>query len=179
MGKFGDKSIAFLTSQMDRLGIPQDQRESFINNMYDFSRQVRNIESDNDPMRVPGIEGNTAKGVYQFTDDSVVTGKNRMETLGYAERPGWNPYTDEYISSISDNPQEWTDEHADDMFLANIFAQTGSDRYITDIGRGNIDARKDAYYQFHHTRPDDATIRRVDKEMLVDNILTEQGADAF
>lgn len=167
---FGDKSIEFLNAQMDRLNIPEDQRDAFTSNMYDFSRQVRNIESDNDPMRVPGIEGNTAKGVYQFTDDSVTTGKNRMANMGFDT---------EYIEGIGSNPQEWSDEQADDMFLANFFAQPGSDRYITDIGRGNVDARKDAYYQFHHTNPDEATRRRVDKEMVVDNVVTEQGADAF
>ena len=167
---FGDKSIEFLNAQMDRLNIPEDQRDAFISNMYDFSRQVRNIESDNDPMRVPGIEGNTAKGVYQFTDDSGTTGKNRMANMGFDT---------EYIEGIGSNPQEWSDEQADDMFLANFFAQSGSDRYITDIGRGNVDARKGAYYQFHHTNPDEATRRRVDKEMLVDNVVSEQGADAF
>ena len=167
---FGDKSVEFLNTQMDRLNIPEDQRDAFSKNMYDFSRQVRNIESDNDPMRVPGIEGNTAKGVYQFTDDSVTTGKNRMANMGFDT---------EHIEGIGSNPQEWSDEQADDMLLANFFAQSGSDRYITDIGRGNVDARKDAYYQFHHTNPDEATRRRVDKEMLVDNVVSEQGADAF
>ena len=69
----------------------------------------------------------------------------------------------EYIREIDNNPHNWTDEHADSIFLANMFAQRGSDKLLRKIGYGELQARKDAYYKFHHTDPDDATIKRVDK----------------
>ena len=175
---FTDNIMNFLSAQMDRLGIPEERRDAFTENMFDFSRQVRNIESDDEIMAVPrkedGTLASTAKGVYQFLDDSVDTGRNRMRTLGYNERPDWNPFTEEFIRSIKDNPQEWSDEQADAMFLANMFSQTGSDRFMKGIGAGSLQDRKDAYYKFHHTNPDDATESRVDDMMLIDEVLDDK-----
>ena len=169
---FTDNIMNFLNAQMDRLGIPEERRDAFTENMFDFSRQVRNIESDDNPRAA--AKTSSAKGVYQFTDDSVDTGRNRMRTLGYNERPDWNPFTEEFIRSIKDNPQEWSDEQADAMFLANMFSQTGSDRFMKGIGAGSLQDRKDAYYKFHHTNPDDATRSRVDDIMLIDEVLDDK-----
>jgi hypothetical protein len=124
----------------------------FCRNLHEFSNQVRTIESDNNPDAA--AKTTSAKGVYQFTDDSVQTGKNRMYNMGF-ER--------EYIREIDNNPHNWTDEHADSIFLANMFAQRGSDKLLRKIGYGEIEPRKEAYYKFHHTDPDKATIKRVDK----------------
>ena len=180
---FADNIMSFLEAQMDRLGVKEEKRDAFTENMFDFSRQVRNIESDNKIMAVPrkkdGTLASSAKGVYQFLDDSVDTGRNRMRTQGFAERPDWNPFTEEFIGSISDNPQDWSDEQADAMFLSNMFAQTGSDSLMAGIGRGNMQNRRDAYYRFHHTNPDDATRNRVEDMMLLDDVVKEQGADAY
>jgi hypothetical protein len=142
----------FLETQMNRLQIPEDQRDEWSKNIMDFSRQVRHIESDNNPKAAAGTT--SAKGVYQFTDDSVTTGKNRMANMGFGQ---------DVISAISDNPMEWDDEQADSMFFANIFAQKGSDDFLRRVGGGDMQARKDAYYKFHHTDPDEATTRRVDE----------------
>jgi hypothetical protein len=102
----------------------------------------------------------SAKGVYQFTDASVDTGRNRMRNMGF---------DDEFIGGISDNPQEWDDEQADAMFLANMYAQKGSDEMLGKIGRGDDKSRQDAYYKFHHTAPDEATINRVNRMMSYSN----------
>jgi len=168
--KFSQQNIDFLTQQFDRMGIPEEQREDYMNIMYDFSQQVRHIESDNNPLAAAGTT--SAKGVYQFTDDSVNTGLNRMGNLGYDE---------EYRQGISQNPAEWSDEQADSMFLSNIFAQSGSDAYLNKIGGGDAQARQDAYYKFHHTAPDEATINRVNKMMptIQDQVVIEQGSEAF
>ena len=99
----------------------------------------------------------SAKGVYQFTDDSVDTAKNRMYNMGFFK---------EEIREIPRNPQEWTDARADSVFLANMFAQRGSDKVLHKVGLGDLNAWKEAYYKFHHTDPDDATIRRVEKLMI-------------
>ena len=167
---FTPQNTQFLNSQFDRMGIPEDQRESYMSNIYDFSQQVRHIESDNNPLAAAGTT--SAKGVYQFTDDSVNTGLNRMGNLGYNQ---------DYIGGISQNPSEWDDEQADSMFLSNIFAQTGSDAYLNKIGGGDAQARQDAYYKFHHTDPDEATRSRVGKLMptIQDNVVAEQGSEAF
>jgi len=167
---FSQQNVDFLNKQFDRMGVDPEQRESYMNNMYDFSQQVRHIESDNNPLAAAGTT--SAKGVYQFTDDSVNTGLNRMGNLGYGQ---------DYTGGISQNPAEWNDEQADSMFLSNIFAQTGSDDYLNKIGGGDAQARQDAYYKFHHTAPDEATINRVNKMMpnIQDQVVAEQGSEAF
>ena len=47
----------------------------------DYLNLIRKIESDNRLMANPGTT--TAKGVYQFTDDSVETAKNRAANMGF------------------------------------------------------------------------------------------------
>tara|TARA_R100000152_G_C6654233_1_gene94995 strand:- start:41 stop:619 length:579 start_codon:yes stop_codon:yes gene_type:complete len=170
---FSERNIGFLNKQFDRMNISEDQRKDYLDNLYGFSQSVRQIESDNNPMAAAGTT--SAKGVYQFTDDSVDTGKNRMRNMGFDE---------DYIRSIKANPQEWDDEQADAMFLANMFAQRGSDALLSKIGQGDSQARQDAYYKFHHTAPDEATISRVDKLMpvnQVDKIMNDynKSQDAF
>ena len=55
------------------------------------------------------------------------------------------------------------------MFFANMFSQKGSDPFLKEIAMGNQKARRDAYYNFHHTDPDEATIERTEKFMPVDS----------
>jgi ADP-ribosylglycohydrolase len=86
----------------------------------------------------------------------------------YADKKG-RGYGNEFIQGISQNPSEWSDEQADAMFLSNMMAQTGSDKEIRRIGRGDEQARQDAYYKFHHTAPDEATKRRVNTLMANSN----------
>jgi hypothetical protein len=142
----------FLEKQAKRLGI--DSR-CFFCNIYRWSGMVREIESDNNPKA--SADTTTAKGVYQFTNDSVHTAKNRMFNMGFLK---------EDIREIDGNPHFWTDEQADCVFLANMFAQRGSDKLLTKIGEDSLDAMKEAYYKFHHTAPDKATIDRVERIMV-------------
>ena len=142
----------FLENQAKRLGI--DSR-CFFCNIYRWSRMVREIESDNNPKA--SADTTSAKGVYQFTDGSVQTAKNRMFNMGFDK---------DYIRDIDNNPHNWNDEQADCMFLANMFAQRGSDKLLTKIGEDDLSAMKEAYYKFHHTAPDKATIDRVEKLMV-------------
>ena len=72
----------------------------------------------------------------------------------------------DYIRDIDNNPHNWNNEQADCMFLANMFAQRGSDKLLTKIGEDDLEAMKEAYYKFHHTAPDEATINRVDKIII-------------
>ena len=142
----------FLDKQAKRLGI---ESRCFFCNIYRWSRMVREIESDNNPKASAGTT--SAKGVYQFTDGSVQTAKNRMFNMGFDK---------DYIRDIDNNPHNWNDEQADCMFLANMFAQRGSDKILTKIGEDDLEAMKEAYYKFHHTAPDEATINRVDKIII-------------
>tara|TARA_R110002020_G_scaffold140013_1_gene311206 strand:- start:80 stop:538 length:459 start_codon:yes stop_codon:yes gene_type:complete len=142
----------FLSRLLGKLGFKGEELDKGIENLKEWSVQVRTIESDNNPMASPSTS--SAKGVYQFTDASVQTGKNRMYNMGFDKNS---------IREIDNNPQLWSDEQADAMFFANVFAQRGSDPYIKKIAKGDIQARKDAYYKFHHTDPDEATIKRVNK----------------
>ena len=145
---FKGQALHFLKKQASRLKV---KGLSFMENIHKWAMMVRHIESDNNPKASAGTT--SAKGVYQFTDASVQTAKNRMYNMGFEI---------EYIREIDNNPHKWTDEHADSMFLANMFAQRGSDALLKKIGKGDIDAMKSAYYKFHHTDPDEATKKRVD-----------------
>lgn len=149
---FKGQALYFLKKQASRLKV---KGLSFMENIYKWAMMVRHIESDNNPKASAGTT--SAKGVYQFTDASVHTAKQRMWNMGFEA---------EYIRQIDNNPHEWTDEHADSMFLANMFAQKGSDALLKEIGKNNIDAMKTAYYKFHHTNPDEATKKRVDNIIL-------------
>ena len=149
---FNSLPLWFLKKQAKRLGI---KSECFFSNIYKWSRFVREIESDNNPKA--SASTTSAKGVYQFTDASVNTAKNRMGNMGFHI---------EDIREISNNPHNWNDSHADCMFLANVFAQRGSDKLLIKIGEDDLNAMKQAYYKFHHTAPDEPTKKRVDNIMI-------------
>ena len=148
------KALNFLKKQLTRLKVVDMEASCLY--IYKWSRMIRKIESDDNPKASAG--STSAKGVYQFTDASVQTAKNRMHNMGFFK---------EDIREISSNPHNWTNEQADCMFLANMFAQKGSDKLLGKIAYGDLDAMKEAYYKFHHTNPDKATIKRVDKLMVI------------
>jgi hypothetical protein len=149
------------------LGISEADMPRAIKNMMDFSRQVRMIESSNDKMRTPGIEGNTAKGFYQFTDDSVDTGIQRMKNM----QSKYGVFDDNYINFFEENrnPQSWDDEQSDSMFFANLFSAPGSDTDLKEVARGSHQARQNLYQNIHHTNPNEATINVMNREMPVLN----------
>ena len=72
----------------------------------------------------------------------------------------------EDIRDIPTNPHEWNDEQADCIFLANMFAQRCSDKLLSIVAYGDLDAMKEAYYKFHHTDPDTATKKRVNRIII-------------
>jgi len=141
-----------------------------------FLDLIRRIESDNRLMASP--DDTSAKGVYQFTDDSVETAKNRAITMGFDKG---------IINLIPNNPQQWTDDEADILTLSNLFAQSmdlpgpikGSgvglvDDLLVRAFGGNRQAMQDAYYILHHTKPDDKTKARVEKFMPLIGPLMEE-----
>ena len=149
--------MSYLNKMLAGLGITEADMPSAIDNMMDFSKQVRMIESGDDKMRIPGIEGNTAKGVYQFTDDSVDTGIQRMRNM----QDKYGVFNEDFIGSIKPNPQDWNDEQADAMFFANLFSAPDTDSLLTEVALGSQTARQDLYKGTHHTSPDEATIAQM------------------
>ena len=158
--------------------LPATEGQTLLNNLLEQSQfsdgrdeylnMIRQIESDNNPMAE--AKTSTASGVYQFTEGSVKTAKNRAINLGADEA---------FIELISNDPRQWTDREADILMLTNMLAQSKKKKgYVDDLlvdafgskvpeflGEGRVgdrDAKLDAYYQLHHTDPDDATINRAE-----------------
>ena len=114
----------------------------------------------------------TAAGVYQFTEDSVNTAKNRAKNIGFDSG---------FINLIPNDPTQWTDDEADVMLLANMYASVvpkGKTTYMGLEGKeGLIDSLLsnvlgdeidkpslyDLYYTVHHTAPDEETKKRAKK----------------
>ena len=91
---------------------------------HELMNLIRKIESDN--IRTAENPKSTAKGVYQFTDDSVLTAKTRAKQLGIDKR----------LLPKSNNPKAWTDDEADVMFLANLFNQVYKSKGPAILGGG-------------------------------------------
>ena len=125
--------------------------DDFENNMKSFAHRVSGVESEYG-RNLKELGGTTtAKGMYQFTDESVGTAKQRLKNL---------KVNDSIIQNISDNPLDWSKEQSDLMFFGNIFAADESDPYLKAIGGGDKEQMKEAYYKYHHTSPDEATKQR-------------------
>ena len=141
-----------------------------------FLDLIRRIESDNRIMANPGTT--TAKGVYQFTNKTVETAKKRAINMGFDQG---------FVNLIPNNPQQWTDDEADILTLSNLFAKSmdlpgpikgSGEGFVDDLlvkaFGGNRQAMQDVYYMLHHTKPDDATKRRVNKYMPLIGPLMEE-----
>ena len=159
--------MGYLEKMLTGLGVSEADMPNALKNMADFSGQVRMIESSNDKMRTPGIEGNTAKGYYQFTDDSVDTGIQRMRNM----HNKYDVFDDDYINFFENNPnpQSWNDEQSDAMFFANLFSAPGSDNDLREVALGSHQSRQNLYKNIHHTNINDATEEVMNREMPVPN----------
>lgn len=154
--------MGYLEKMLSNIGISDADMPRALNNMGDFSNQVRMIESDNDKTRVPykkdGTLASSARGVYQFTRDSVSTGRQRMKNMGNMIGGLWE---DGFIDSVQDDPQEWDDNTADSMFFSNLFSAPGTNSNLRDVALGSHTARQDLYTDIHHTDADEATNNRM------------------
>ena len=165
--------------------LPETEAQNLLNNLieqvqstderHEFLNLIRQIESGGKYRPLLGSTdfpyGNpearakttTASGVYQFTEDSVETAKNRAYNLGFDKN---------IIKNISNDPTKWTNKDADIMVLANLFAQSKKqpgfvDELLIKAFGGDRQAMQEAYYMLHHTDPDDATKSRVNQIMPV------------
>ena len=131
-------------------------------------------------------EDSTASGVYQFNDDSLDIAIKRARNIGVSE---------EFLTSLPEDPNEWNDVQSDVMFLVNLFPrsvpvgqntyykQRGKDGLVDDLLEGALvdydrEAMEDLYYTLHYSTRfekypktrgvDPQTIRRVNKASVPD-----------
>ena len=131
-------------------------------------------------------EDSTASGVYQFNDKSLETAIARARNVGISE---------EFLKTLSDDPNEWDDVQSDVMFLANLFPREvpkGQNTYHKVRGGSGVvnelleqalleydrKAMEDLYYTLHYTTDigkwgntrgvDPDTIERVNDVMVPD-----------
>lgn len=114
-----------------------------------FAEKVGTIESNNN-LTAKNTKS-SAKGYYQFTDDSLKTGYNRLHR---------------YIGKVERLPiveQDLDTQTA--LFIANAAQQQGSDEYIVKMlnGINPIENQKKLYGIFHHTKPDKPTLELMDR----------------
>ena len=114
----------------------------FKKNLGDFAHRTSGIESDYGA-NLNELGGTTsAKGLYQFTDASVGTGKNRLLNMGVSQ---------DVVDKIDDNPLNWSKDQSDMMFFGNLFPRGGSDDLFKKIAKGDKGAMKELYSKYHHT----------------------------
>lgn len=144
---------AVLKQEYDRLGFKFNPFKNFKDSWLVFADKCFLLESSRDliAINVPqeGKEKSTAKGGYQFTNDSLITGYNRLER-----------YKIEF-ERLPIIVQDW--EMQTTLFIANICQQKGSDAYIVKMLLKDKQGTKDLYAKFHHTNPDSATLKRMDE----------------
>jgi len=139
----------------------------------DLKTRIGRMESDDREDAVVlekdenGVPVTTAKGVYQFVDDAVVTAKNRFTNA--ANRLDLDT---ELVDNLPDDPREWPREASDLILAANIFEHggnpnddvpVGSDTYLQKLGGPEApNAKRDIYTNLHHTNVDASTQARME-----------------
>jgi len=155
----------------------------FEGNILWFMDELVGMESDWIQDASPGIEGNTAYGYVQFTEESVETAVNRY--IGHLERfnarrntRDWEPYSikrgetlpiPEWLITLKNSTKthkEKLDALTYDEMLALAFVHLHSkdskDSNFVLLSQGDIYASKELYKNNHHTNPDAATLSRME-----------------
>ena len=136
-----------------------------------FNDAVVLAESSNNWNATTGIEGNTASGGYQITDDQAITAANRiLNTLARMEgkynKDNKGAERKEYMES--ENVPRWlrdvslgnlnvidvSPRRQQILFEGNMFEAEGSDEVVAPLLRGDRSAMDNFYFDFHHTNPD-------------------------
>ena len=128
--------------------------EDFKKNFMGFSEMVSGVESSYGT----DLENkkSTAKGIFQMVDKTAAAIPQKMK----------NTQSDiDFFQGGEQtfNPLQWSKEQQETAFLANLFTAGGSDKILARLGAGDKDAMVQAYTQFHHTKPDDATYRKMEE----------------
>jgi hypothetical protein len=113
------------------------------------------LQGENKPQK--GKEKSSAKGLYQFVDDSVVPAKNRLERVGLT------------VSKINPNDMSWEEQTA--LFLADMLEKDGSDKFMRGVlGSSDSNSMANAYLVLHHTNPGDKKTYERTKEIFYGDI---------
>jgi len=142
---YGSLSEQILDKVEGRLGVETEK-------LNELAKVISGMESDYGAnLHNPD---STAKGIYQFTDDSFQTAKNRLKNV-----LGYSPIR------ITDAPTI-NDLSADDqkaLFFAHLSEDKGSDERIVEYLEG-ASSGAELYVQDHYKgQPTEATSKRMDK----------------
>lgn len=110
--------------------------------------------------------GSGAMSLTQFKPASVTTGINRQQNYLTRHRIGPLPVWGRVVREDPKRFFELSKMQQRLVTLANIFECPGSDDLLRRYLLGEDDAAKTLYNECHHTNPDDATNRRVDRLFL-------------
>ena len=133
------------------LGAIYDARD--LSNLDKFITDVAQIESSGGKDLVSDIS--SAKGIYQFLTqgegNAFQTGLNR--TAAMYSRMGSVP---DWIADAKkhNDPNKLTPKQQEDVMLANLYQQKGTDQYFLGVLEGNPNAAAQLYEKFHHTSKD-------------------------
>jgi hypothetical protein len=146
-------------------------RETARKSLDSFNKYVVMAESSNRYDATTGIEGNTASGGYQITDDQAITASNRIlnslaRMEGMYNKDNKGAERKEYMEK--GNVPQWLREvslgekkvlqtsptQQQILFEGNMFEAKGSDEVITPLFSGDRSAMDTYYYNFHHTDPE-------------------------
>ena len=138
---------------IDRLGI-QDKKSAKHNLLSVFMPTVLEIESSGNYQAANKVS--TARGGFQFIEGSVEPALNRLERrIG---KQDWGTELREHKDA-----SKLTDEQQQLLFVADLLEKKGSDAYMKKVMAGDKQGSMDAYYDLHHTAPDEATTKRTEE----------------
>lgn len=141
------------SSNLHRFDVDRRQADAIMDRMGDW---VSLMESDRNPdAKNPE---STAAGAYQYTQSAIKTAVNRLEnTIGSERLPTWAKDVRK-----SGDARDLTLEQQKILFEADTFQKPGSDKILRNVFTGDEDSVIDLYKKLHHTRPDKATLTRID-----------------
>lgn len=129
----------------DRLGVDSM-------GLISFAEKVAGMESDFNPnAKNPK---SSAKGMYQLTDDSFVTAKNRLKNI-------LGKIPDRIIKAKSVLDLNPADQKT--LFFAHLTEDGGSDQRMLDYLEGRDDGSKLYLLNHYKGTPDQATLKRMKK----------------
>lgn len=146
-----DKIENLVASHSQRLGI---NPVTAIDNALQFADIVGLIENEG---KLTGKNPkSTAKGLYQFVDESAKDAADRL--VKYLPED-WVKEVQEGKRSVEE--LDWEQQTL--LFLGDILEKKGSDKHMVQVLQGDRKAMEDAYYTLHHTKPDRKTIARTNR----------------
>jgi len=124
----------------------------------EFTQQTKMIESSGGTDTV--AEESSARGDFQFLTEgegnAFQTGLNRVaSTYDAMDKaiPKWVSTAQKH-----NNPEKLSSKQQEELFLANLWQQSGTSQLFQMIDEGDGLAKYNLYAKYHHTNPDEATI---------------------